>query len=310
MAHLAVVYRFTLREFRDPSAGDRPLGSIDGEGTRLCDVAPNLLKSIQYTVDVEGHTKPQPSVTFESSLWLPENHQHAALLHHHEYGTRGVLYRHAEGDATPFAEVDNQQIEVVVAISAPPSRTVGFLGFHVPNRRGVKTGVEAELRRSLRERYGLLLTMTPVVPLDAVETAIERYGIASVTFRKLNDPAEMFASDDEWWTEGKDLGTVEFRLKPQRKARLLGKKIVDFIRTETNALSEDEEGVEFSDLATFNEHVYDELSVEVFLHGRKKVMRINAGGHSMSNAFSWELDTANGTGPEQLASAVADLLPE
>ena len=67
--------------------------------------------------------------------------------------------------------------------------------------------------------------------------------------------------------------------------------------------------MEFSELATFNEQTYDELAVEVFLRGRKKVMRIRVDGPSMSHVFSWELDAAVDD-PTQLAVAVADLLPE
>ena len=308
MTHLGVVYRFTLRESGKPTGTDRLLGSIDGAGTGLSDVAPDLLESIQYKEDVEGFNEPQPQVVFDRSIDVPTAHQHAAVLQRHEHGTRGILYRRAEGDETPFTEVDNQQVEVVVVISAPPMSTVGFVGFHVPNGKGVKTGVEAELRKLFKQHYNLLLIMSPVVPLEAVEKAIEEQGIGSVSFRKLNNPAGLFASDDAWWTESKDLGTVEFRLKPRRSTRLLGKKIVDFIRTKANTLSDDVEAVEFSDLATFNEQLYDELAVEVFIGGRKKMVRITREGHGMSHAFSWELDADFGD-PTRLALAVADLLP-
>jgi len=310
VAQLGVVYRFMLREHGKPGQDDRLLGSIDGAGTRFCDVASDLLKSVRHEVDVEGLDDPQPSVTFKAHLSVDGDHRRAAIMNHHEYGYRGLLNRIVEGDTTPFSEVDNQQVDAAVLISAPPARRVGFMAFHIPNRRGVKTGVAAEVHRLLREDYNLLLSLEPVVPLDAVEAAIENNGLGAVAFRKLNNPSGLFDSDDSWWTDGDELGGVELRLSPKRSARLLGQKLVGFIRTNKESLGEDEAPVQFSELATIDDHTYDELSVEVYIDGRKKVMRVDADGHSMSNAFSWELDVSPSAPADSIAAALAELVPE
>lgn len=211
---------------------------------------------------------------------------------------------------TPFAEVDNQQVEVGLVVAADPMQRVGFLAFQVPNRRGVKTGVEAELRRMLRDEFGLALLLEPVVPIDAVEAAIEQNGLGAVSFRKLNNPAGLFDADDDWWTDGDELGGVELKLSPRRSARLLGRKLATFIRTLNNDLEEGEEPVGFPELATIDEHTYDELAVEVYISGRKKVMRVNADGHTMSHAFSWDLELGPGASPEAVVSSLVDLLPQ
>ncbi len=102
MAQLGVVYRFMLREPRKPDSERGLLGSIDGQGTRFCDIGPGLLKRIIHLEDVEGLDDPQPSVTFRSEVKVEGDHLFGAIFNHHEYGTRGVLNRHLEGDVTPL----------------------------------------------------------------------------------------------------------------------------------------------------------------------------------------------------------------
>ena len=310
MAQLGVVYRFMLREWRDRDSGNRQLGSIDNAGTSLFSVAPELFQSIYYERYIEGLDDPQPQVTFKQLVPVEERHRAAALLNHHQYGSRGVLNRFLQGDRTPFDEIDNQQTDVAIVLSAPPLRSVGFIGLHVPHRRGVKTGVEAELRRLFRDYYGLHLIMEPVVPLDAVATAIEQAGVGVVSFRRLNNPTDLFAEDSEWWTAGRELAKVELRLSPPRFGRLLGQKIVTFLRTREEQGRNQEASITFDELVTIGGQTYDEMSVEVFLEGRKKVMRIDPTSHWMSQAFSWDLQINAGATPAEIVAALAELLPE
>ena len=311
MTQRAVVYRFMLREWRNPHADYRLLGSIDNAGTSLYDVSPKLLQSIYHETWVDGLEESQPAVTFKEAVHVDGFHRSAALLNHHQYGSRGVLNRYAQGDQTPFDEIDNQQTDVAIIISAFPTRSVGFLGIQVPNRRGVKTGVEAELRRLFRDHYGLHLIVEPVVPLDSIARAIEESGVGVVSFRRLNNPTDLFAEDSEWWTSGDELGRVELKLSPPRFGRLIGQKIVRFLRSQEDAqeLSQ-QDPITFDELATIQGQTYDELSVEVFIEGRKKVMRIDPSSHWMSHAFSWELQINAGDKPVQVVAAIAELLPE
>lgn len=309
MAHLGVVYRFMLREHGNREAEHCLLGNIDGAGTRLCDVAGGLLRDVNYEIEVDGLNGKQPSVKFENAIPLSAVHRAAAVMNHFEYGARGALNRHAEGDTTTFTEIDNQQVEVAMVVAAPPMQRAGFLALHIPHGRGVKTGIESELRRLLRERHSLHLELQPVVPLDAVATAIDDQGLGRVAFRELTNPAGLYEDEEEWWTDGRELGGVELRLSPARSARLIGQKLATFIRTITGTLRDGEDPVEFSSLATFDDHTYEELSVEVYLHGRKKVVRVSSDGHSMSNAFSWELDMPAGPSREALAAALNELIP-
>ena len=309
MAHLGVVYRFMLREHRKPDAEHRLLGSIDGAGTRLCDVAGSLLGAVNYQLEVDGLSGEQPIVTFKSAIQLDDGDRVAAVMNHYEHGSRGVLNRHAQGDTTDFTEIDNQQVEVAVVVAAPPMQRAGFIAFHVPNRRGVKVGVESELRRLLRDGYNLHLEMAPVVPLDALEAAIDERGLGRVAFRRLTNPAGIYEDEQDWWTDDEDLGGVELRLTPAKSARLVGRKLVNFIRTIKGTLPDNEDPVEFSELATFDERTYEELSVEVYMGGRKKVVRVSSEGHSMSNAFSWELGVPAGSSHEELVAALDGLIP-
>lgn len=310
MAQRAVVYRFMLREWRNPQADYRLLGSIDNAGTRLYDISSGLLEAINYETQVDGLDELQPGVTFKEAIFVDGFHRSAALLNHHQYGSRGVLNRYTQGDRTPYDEIDNQQTDVAVIISAFPSRSVGFLGIQVPNRRGIKTGVESELRRLFRDHYGLQLTIEPVVPLDAVASAIEESGVGVVSFRRLINPTGLFADDSEWWTSANELGRVELKLSPPRFGRLIGRKIVRFIRSQEEAEEPSRDPITFDELATIEGQTYDELSVEVFIDGRKKVMRIDPNSHWMSHAFSWELQIDPGHSPTQLVAAMAELLPE
>ena len=295
----------------DRSKEHQLLGSIDGKGLRLCDVAPYLLKEINHTTQIEGIDGPQPLVTYKSSALVTGPHRCAAILNRHEYGSRGELNRHTQGDIIPFFERDNQQFEVVMVIQAPPSQSVGFIGFHVPNNRGIKTGVEAELKRIFRENYDLKLELKPVVHADVIE-AIETEGVGYVTFRKLNNPTEAFDNDDEWWTESEELGSVDLRLKSARKKRLfpIGRKISRFIQSRQGTLADGEEPVEFVELATFDEKTYEEIEVEIRLNGRNKVIRMREEGYLISHAFSWDLDVGIDASPDRLVAALADLLPD
>ena len=310
MAQLGVVYRFALREWRQPTSPNRILGSIDNSGTRLCDIMPSLLQSIDHWTTVDGLEDSQPELTFSYHVPLTTYFHHGVMLNHHLYGTRGALNRYTERDRTTFSEIDNQEVEVGLVVSSPPLQNFGFLALHVPNNRGIKVPVEAELRRMLRDDYGLMLMLDPVVPLEAVERSIDAFGIGEVRFRKLNHPAGLFDDDTDWWSTGEDLATAEVRLHPRRNARLLGQRVSRYIRSITGTLREDENSIEFSELATFDNQTYDELLVTVFIDGRKKVVRVSPAGHRMSNAFSWELGVGVAMNPRQIIEALAELLPE
>lgn len=310
MAQLGVVYRFALREWRQPDSPNRILGSIDNGGTRLCDIMPSLLGSINHWTVVDGLEDSQPELTFGYHVPLATYFHHGVILNHHLYGTRGALNRYEERDRTAFSEIDNQEVEVGLVVSSPPLRNFGFLALHVPNNRGVKVAVEAELRRMFREMYSLRLMLDPVVPLEAVEQSIDAYGIGEVRFRKLNHPAGLFDDDTDWWSTGEDLATAEVRLNPRRNARLLGQRVSRYIRSITGTLRDDENSIEFSELATFDNQTYDELLVTVFIDGRRKVVHVSPAGHRMSNAFSWELGVGVAMNSSHIIQALAELLPE
>ena len=309
MAHLGTVYDFRLYDVEAKEY--RLLGSIDGKGSRLCDDAPYLLEAINHTVQIDDTNGPQPSVTFKSSVPVNKPHQCAAIMNKHEYGSRGELNRHAEGDIIPFYEEDNQQFEVAIVISAPPMNSVGFIGFHAPNRRSIKTGVETELRRMIREEYDLKLELQPVIPINIME-AISREGIGYVTFRKLNNPRGLFNNESDRWARGREVGSVDLHFKPNRNGRLfdMGKRISRFLQTKQDNLSDSEEPMEFVELATIDGKTYDEIKIEIKINGRDKVVRVHEEGHSMSHALSWDLGVGVDATPERLVAAVAELLPE
>ena len=309
MAHLGTIYKFKLRDVNSKEC--RLLGSIDGKGCRLCDKAPDLLKAINHTVQIDDTNDPQPSVTFKSSISVDSYHQCAAILNRYEYGSRGELNRHAEGDTIPFYEVDNQRVDVAIVISAPSDRSVGFIGLHVPNNKRVKTGVEAELRSILKENYNLKLELEPVIPTDVIE-AIERDGVGCVTFRKLYNPEGLFYHDDARWTETEKIGSVDLQFKPSRNRRFfdIGKRISRFLKTTHDILPDNEEAMNFVELATINEETYDELKVDIKLNGRDKVIRVHGEGYSMSHAISWDLGVGITASATELVTAITDLLPE
>lgn len=308
MAQLGVVYKFTVRESGKPQSPFRQLGSIDNAGKPFFEAAPGILKTINSEGPIDGFDKPQPIVTFKSEVHIPEEYRCAAVMNHHEYGSSGILKRHMEGDETPFSTVDNQRVDAALVLSAPPMATVGFIAFQVPNRRGIKTAVVDHLGAQLKDQFHLHLDVKPVVPTDALEAAIQM-GLGFVSFRKLTKPAGMFGLDDRWWEEGEDLGGVELRLKPSRSARLFGGRLGRFIQTKNQSLPPDQDPVVFDDLVTFNDQTYDELSVEVFLDGRKKVLKISPDGASMSHAFSWDLELDGDGSPSSVVAALGGLLP-
>ena len=294
MAQLAVVYRFGIRAAGDTTAPWAPLGDIDGAGTRLVDVLPAGFQAVNHEQEVDGHAGPQPVVTFAAPVAVFGANRVAAIFNHHEYGSRGLLNRVAQGDQYPFTEADNQQVRIAVLASAPPMATTGFVVFQVSNGRSIKTGIDHELRIWLRHQYGLFLDMSPVAPTDAVTAAIEQHGTGPMIFRKLDNPAGLFQNPGEWWQDGEDLGTAEYTIKPARGARLLGGKIVRFLRTREGTLPDGSDPVGFPELATFDHQTYDELAVEILVHGRKKTLYIREEGPHMKHAFSWE--------PEMVAS--------
>ena len=310
MAQLAVVYRFMLRQWQEPSAAFRQLGSIDDAGTALYSIASNLLRSIYQETQVDGLVDPQPQVTFNTIVNVSRYHRAAALLCHYQYGSRGTLNRYAEGDLTPFDEIDNQQTDVAIVLSAPPLNTVGFIGLQVPNGRGIKAAVEPAIRRFFREQYELHLTLEPVVPLGAVAQAIEHTGVGFISFRKLTNPTDIFADDSEKWTVNSEFAKVELKLSPQRSGRLPARRLARFVRSQTETDGGNEDPITFDELATIQGQTYDELSVEILLDGRKKVMRIDRNSHWMSHAFSWELSLGARYGPADIVAAIAELLPE
>ncbi len=310
MAQLANVYKFRMRIAGDPNAQWRPLGDIDGAGTRLIDALPACLQTVDYRKEVDGHDDPQPVVTFDHDVAVNGDDRVGAVFNHHEYGSRGMLNRAAQGDSYPFTEEDNQQVRIAVVTSAPPMQTTGFMVFQVANGRGIKTGVENEFRTWLREQYDLFLEMDPVAPTDAVTAAIEQHGTGPMVFRKLENPAGLFQNPGEWWQDGDAIGTAEYTIKPSRGVRLPGAKIVRFLQTREGTLPDGSDPVDFPDLATFNEQTYDELAVDVMIHGRKKTLYIREEGPHMKHAFSWELDVGAGAQAEEIAAELATLIPD
>lgn len=308
MAQLAVVYQYRVRQAGDASAAWLPLGDIDGAGTRLVNVLPSGFQQVNFQKEVDGPAGPQPVVTFHGPLAAQGASRVGAIFNHHEYGSRGLLHRVAQGDAYPFTEPDNQQVRIAVIASAPPLATTGFLVLQVANGRSIKTGVHHELRNWFRDQYGLYLEMNPVAPTDAVTAAIEQHGMGPVVFRKLDNPAGLFHNQGEWWTDGDELATAEYKIKPARGARLHGSKIVRFLRTRDGTLPDGADSVGFPDLATFEEQAYDEIAVEILVHGRKKTLYIREEGPHMKHAFSWELDLGPGASDEEIAQELTALL--
>lgn len=307
MAQLGVVYRLRVRRRGDTDAPWRLLGDIDEAGTRLVDVLPQAFEATDARVGVDGLEEPQPSVTFERHL--PAVGFYAgAVFNHHEFGSRGVLNRVEQGDSVPFTEVDNQEVEIGVVASARPQANAGFVAFHVANGRSIKTDLERELKRWIADAYDLYLDLTPVAPTEAVEAAIENGGLGPVSFRKLEQPADLFANEAEWWADGEELGLAEYRLRPARSRRFPGRKLLRFVQTIRNTLPEGEEPVGFPELASFDAHDYDQLAVELKIHGRTKTVYFDQEGASMSHAFSWELDITPNSSDQQLYEALAELL--
>ena len=120
MAQLAQVFRFRVRPMRQPDAPWRLLGDIDEAGTRLVDVLPAAFSGTAYERDIDGHSSPQPVVTFEAALPVVGADRVGATFNHHEYGSHGLLNRVAQGDSLPFTGVDNQQVQVSALATAPP----------------------------------------------------------------------------------------------------------------------------------------------------------------------------------------------
>lgn len=306
MANLGMVYQFSVRPSGNISADNRFLGSIDGNLTTFAEVGPSVLKEVRYLEEIDGLEGKQPTVSFKAEIQTSQPDSFAAIFRHHEFGACGELHRYDQGDSTPFNEQDNQQVDLAVFISAPASKSVGFMALQVSNRRSVKKGLESEVSRILQERFNLKLCVKPVIPVDAVEHAVAN-GLGSVTFRNLRAPGARYDNDSEWWAEDGDLAKAELTLKPARKKKLLAGKVADYIKT---VVSGDmaEQQMEFARLATFNERKYEEVAVELDLMGRPKKLRITPEGFSFSHAFSWELGDSV-SGPEETVAALAELVP-
>jgi hypothetical protein len=307
VAQLGHAFKLQVRQAGDSGAEWRLLGSIDGGGTHLLDAVRAAFATLDYRIPVDGYDEPQSEVTFARDVPMDESDRVGAILNHHRFGDRGVLNRVAAGDAVPFTEQDNQQVELGALVLAAPTQRVGFLALQSPNGRAAKRGVERELKRHLKEHYGLFLDVQPVLPLQAVGAALEAHGTGAITFRKLNTPGGLFDNEADWWSDAGDVGEADLRLKPSRGIRFVGQRLLGFIKTRSGTLDQGEEPTSFQDLATFDDKVFDEVTVEVNINGRAKTIYVTEDGYTMASAFSWDLELASSPSDKAIMDALAEI---
>jgi hypothetical protein len=323
VAHLARVYQMRLRPANNTQEPWRLMGSIDGGGTKLVRFLEQVFPSMHYPVEVAGQASAQGTgpvavreIDFARSVSCPTPNRTAAIFNHHRFGDRGVLNLHRQGNAIPFEEEDDHQVEVGVLVHADPAQSCAFLAFHVANGRSIKKGIEHQLKKCLKDSFNLLVEFRPVVPAAAVTEALEKYGSREIIFRKLSQPSGSFSNDSEWWEDDDELGSVNVHLKSAKKSRLPASKLVEYFRRFTTPSisggtgrpDQDGEPVSFRDVATFADVAYDEIVVELYIGGKPRKVRVTEAGYAVPHAFSWELDVERSPSDIELVLALGEVI--
>ncbi|HEC09679.1 MAG TPA: hypothetical protein ENI86_08945 [Acidimicrobiales bacterium] len=294
MSHRVALYQVRVRPKRKTSDW-LLLGDYDGAGTWLGETVRNGLRLLN------GSSRDGKVVArFEGDLPALEPSQIGATLVSGRSGVTSVLEKAGE----PSFERTPDHVEGMRSAALfylPRRQTRGRLAVHVPHGRSCKGILENELRRDLSQR-GYVLDLSPIVPPDALRSAVERDAIEKVTLIK-HDPArsERFRDAARWGTD--EVGRLELSIPSKRNRRLRRDPLRRFL--------EDPSDENRRAIIEFQGLQFDEVAVTVDLpDGSQRTFYLEPreGGHPMTIAIDPDETDRLGATPASLSRELKKVL--
>ena len=290
MAHRGQLYAFRLRGFGDPLAPDVMFNDLDGQGTRLSDVLPNLLSQVLRREKVDGHKSSQVTLKFRRDVDLPGEHLNAAVFEHWRFGDRARVAKPSLQSPIPVNPEDGVGVRLAVVASTPPSGDVGYLVLHAHNRRSLKPPLERELKRLFRDHFELYFEMHPLVSRSVIEQALDD-GIGAMTLHRVGtaSAADLFGSDALTWGNDPDARVVT-KVKPGTGNRFPKEALFALVQSQR--------------------HQESKVTAEVFIEDQPKVVTFDEDEMTFARAFSADLRLPAATRAVQVCEHLVGLLPD
>lgn len=271
MSHRMALYRVQVRPKRNRDEW-RLFGDYDKAGTWLGDIVTKAL-----TTFAGRSSDGKVAARFEASLSNLKNGQVGAALVSGRSGITSVIERQ---DDPPFQRM-NDHVEAMrsaVVFDLPRGQNVGQLAVHVPDGRSCKGILDSVLRATMAP-LGYMIELSPIVPANALQEAVDRGALERVTLIK-HDPVhdDKFAAAAQWGSD--NVGKVELSIPSRRNGLLRSDPVRKFLKQRTDESKR--QIIEFGGL------VFDEANVTVSMPDgshRTFFLEPREGGHAMTMAI-------------------------
>lgn len=299
MSHSAAIYHVRVRESRVKD-GYVPLGDIDGQGSMLAQVLRNYFTEIDIRDDTRSY-----SLRYQGPMGGLSGTEAGAFF---EVGAWGVAsWVHFDAGLERRRASNAEYLKSGVLADLPPTSDCGTLAVHVAHQRGIKGLLYEALRQRFRDDFKKrVLEVTPVVPRNALDAAMEEGKIDQVRLVVVQKPADRF-EDSQKWIRKEDLGRIELVLHPKRARRFTADLLRGF-REEPSTIGE---------LVRFEGMTFDQAKVRYEAapgHFRTLNIERPEAGHAMtvelSDDYGLKLDADGEPTDESLAGALRQVLQE
>jgi hypothetical protein len=271
LSHRAAIYKVEVYRRHNPK-DSRLLGNFDKSGTALATAINGYFKANTFTHASDDGTR---SVICGTSSVVGDEVR--SVFAHGETGVIADIVNDRQQLQFRLQQTHTQLVNCASLFYLEPNEKIGWWAVHSNNRRSAKGLIHAKLLELFKDGYDdLTLSITPVVPGDALTEAVKKNLVDSITLVRHEDPSDAAALQASGkWLKKSDVGTIELRIKPgdRLKSALLKKFLKDGDRAA------------FGDIVAFEGITFDEAKVQVELDdGNKRIFNIEKpeAGHAFT----------------------------
>ena len=211
MSHRASIYSVRIRPSGVPS-GWRLLGDYDSKGTWAGDTILTELQGLNaFSADGNVHAN------HESDLATFSNDYVGISILSGRTGVTSVLQKPGANDFFRTA-AHSEAMRSGVLFYLPRGRDRGIMALHSPHGRGCKAIIERVLRDHFSNR-SYIIDLSPVIPVDALNDALEQSDIKKITLIKYTTSRnDKFHEAAQWGSD--EIGRLEFTITSRRRRSL------------------------------------------------------------------------------------------
>lgn len=268
MTHRAKLYHVKIHKL-GKGEDIQLLGNVDGHGTSAAKIIKDGLRKLDAT-----NNENTIHISYESSMQDIDGDQVGVTLLRGNSGITStikeknkiVLQRHQD---------HTESVRAGVLFALPRAKDRGVAALHIPHGMGYKSILENELKKDFR-KFNLLITLAPIVPIDAFHQAVRQGHITKLTLTKYDvSDSDLFSQYAE--LDNSNTSRMKLVFEPKRKNWLRHDPIERFVNNPTDETRQ--QLLEFSSLQFEEAHITVKL-----VNNITRTFNIEnvEGGHPMS----------------------------